>query len=146
MLTIKKMTEAMRDEVLPMVLAFYHSDAVCHAVPEETLRRTFNDAVSDDPVLEGFVLVEDGVIIGFAYTTTFYACEVGGRCMMIEEIFLKEEARGKGYGTEFFNRLFSQHPEITRFRLEATEENQAAIALYKRLGFDFLDYLQLVRE
>lgn len=146
MLTIEKMTEAMRDEVLPMVAAFYHSDAVCHAVPEEILRRTFQDAVSNDPVLEGYVLKEDGVIIGFAYTTTFYACEVGGRCMMIEEIFLKEEARGKGYGTEFFKQLFAQHPEITRFRLEATEENQAAIALYKRLGFDFLDYLQLVRE
>ena len=101
MFTVEKMTEDMRDEVLPMVDAFYQSDAVSHEVERERREQTFADAVSDDPVLEGYVLKEDGKIIGFGYVTIYYACEVGGRCLMFEELYLKEEARGKGYGSRF---------------------------------------------
>ncbi len=145
-LAIQKMTADMHDTVLEMVGQFYQSDAVSHPVPMEKLEQTFKDAVSDDPVLEGYVLTVDGEIIGFAYVTVFYACEVGGRCMMIEELFFKEEHRGKGYGSEFFNWLVENNPNIKRFRLEVTEENKKAIALYRKLGYEFLDYGQMVRE
>ena len=35
MFAIEKMTEEMRPEVMPMVDAFYHSDAVSHEVERE---------------------------------------------------------------------------------------------------------------
>ena len=92
------------------------------------------------------MLTEEGKIIGFAYVTVFYACEVGGRCLMFEELFLKEEARGKGYGTAFFKWVMESHPEVKRFRLEVTEENKRAIALYESLGFSFLDYGQMAKD
>lgn len=110
MFALKKMTKEMHDEVLAMVEQFYHSDAVCHPVPEERLEQTFADAVSDDPILEGFVLTEDGKTVGFAYITEYYACEVGGRCLMFEELYLKEETRGKGYGTRFFDEIMKAKP------------------------------------
>ncbi|MBQ8184786.1 MAG: GNAT family N-acetyltransferase [Lachnospiraceae bacterium] len=146
MIRIEKMTEEMRTPVLEMVEEFYHSDAVCHPVPMEVLAQTFEDAVSPDPVLTGYVLKEADAIVGFAYVTLFYACEVGGRCLMLEELFIKEEARGKGYGTAFFKWVMESHPQVKRFRLEVTEENKKAIALYKSLGFEFLDYRQMVRD
>ena len=98
MFYLKKLTKEMHDEVLAMVEQFYHSDAVSHPVPMEKLEQTFADAVSEDSILEGFVLNEDDTTVGFAYITEYYACEVGGRCLMFEELFLKEEFRGKGYG------------------------------------------------
>ena len=58
-LYLKKMTKEMHDEVLAMVEQFYHSDAVSHPVPMEKLEQTFADAVSEDSILEGFVLNED---------------------------------------------------------------------------------------
>lgn len=146
MLQFEKMTEAMRRPVLEMVQEFYHSDAVCHAVPLPVLERTFQDAVSEEPALTGYVLVEDGKMAGFAYVTVFYACEVGGKCLMLEELFLKEEARGRGYGSAFFKWIMESHPEVKRFRLEVTEENKRAIALYESMGFSFLDYRQMVKE
>ena len=146
MLEIKKMTGDMRETVLDMVIQFYHSNAVSHEVPTPVLEQTFLDAVSEDPVLMGYVLTEEGKIIGFAYVTVFYACEVGGRCLMFEELFLKEEARGKGYGTAFFKWVMESHPEVKRFRLEVTEENKRAFALYESLGFSFLDYGQMAKD
>ena len=146
MFHIEKMQGCMREEIMPMVQAFYHSDAVCHPVPEEILEQTFADAVSSDPVLEGYALMEDENIVGFAYTTVYYACEVGGRCMMFEELYLKEETRGKGYGTLFFEQVMEQHPEVRRFRLEVSRSNEKAVRLYERLGFTFLEYDQMVKD
>ncbi len=146
MFHIERMKESMRKEVLSMVNAFYHSDAVCHPVDAAILERTFEDAVSEDPVLEGHVLMEDECIVGFGYTTIYYACEVGGKCMMFEELYLKEETRGKGYGSRFFQEIMEQHPEVVRFRLEVTRSNEAAVRLYERLGFSFLEYDQMVLD
>ena len=146
MFHIEKMQESMRDKVLPMVQEFYHSDAVCHPVKSAVLERTFEDAVSEDPLLEGYVLMEDEEIIGFGYTTIFYACEAGGRCMMFEELYLKKETRGKGYGSRFFQEVMKQHPEVMRFRLEVTRSIEAAVRLYERLGFTFLEYDQMVLD
>ena len=130
MFHIEQMKESMRADVLSMVQEFYHSDAVCHPVETAVLERTFEAAVSEDPVLEGHVLMEGDRIVGFGYTTVYYACEVGGKCMMFEELFLKEETRGKGYGS----------------RLEVTRSNEAAVRLYERLGFTFLEYDQMVLD
>lgn len=146
MFTVEKMTEDMRDEVLPMVDAFYQSDAVSHEVERERREQTFADAVSADPVLEGYVLKEDGKIIGFGYVTIYYACEVGGRCLMFEELYLKEEARGKGYGSRFFEAVMQERTDVRRFRLEVTKKNQRAARLYERLGFQFLDYDQMALD
>ena len=80
MLEIKEMLPQDEAAVLPMVNGFYHSDAVDHQVDEKILRKTFLDAVSGDcPALRGVTLWEGEKMVGFAYLTTFYACEVGGR-------------------------------------------------------------------
>ena len=146
MFHIERMQKNMRDEVIPMVQEFYHSDAVCHPVEQAVLERTFADAVSEDPVLEGWVLMEDEQIVGFGYTTVYYACETGGKCMMFEELYLKEETRGKGYGSRFFREIMERQREVVRFRLEVTRSNEAAVRLYERLGFTFLEYDQMVLD
>ena len=146
MLQIRKMTGADAKTVLPMVYGFYRSDAVDHAVPEETLNRTVQGAVTDGSLLEGFVLEDETGAVGFAYLSPYYACEVGGVNMMLEEIFIIPEAQGKGYGTEFFRWMEETYPEVRRFRLEVTESNQAAVRLYKKLGYDFIRYEQMAKD
>lgn len=146
MFNIEKMTAEMKPEVMAMVKGFYQSDAVDHTVDPDALERTFADAVSAEPSIQGYVLREDENIIGFAYVTVFYACEVGGRCLMFEEIFIKEQARGKGYGTEFIQWIMDSNPDIKRFRLEVTSSNEQAVRLYKSMGFEFLSYEQMIKD
>ena len=65
---------------------------------------------------------------------------------MFEELYLKEEARGKGYGSRYFEAVMKARPEVKRFRLEVTRSNEGAVRLYQKLGFEFLDYDQMVLD
>ena len=147
MLTMREICREDRDIVLPMVEQFYHSDAVDHAVPMETLERSFDAAVDpNQPLLRGILLSEGEMPIGFLYLTTCYSCEVGGECLFIEELFIKEAFRGKGYGKAVMDWLVKEYPQCRRLRLEVTQVNQTAIRLYEKCGFTWLRYDQMVLD
>ncbi|MCD8356217.1 MAG: GNAT family N-acetyltransferase [Clostridia bacterium] len=144
MLTVRLMTAQDETYIMPLVKQFYSCEAVDHAVPMAVLQQTFRQAVSDNPLLEGFVLQEDGKNVGYAYITHMYASEAGP-CIMIEELMIEPLARGKGLGNAFFEWLFDAYPDTARFRLEVTPTNSRARALYERLGFVSLGYDQMIR-
>ena len=55
--------------------------------------------------------------------------------------------RSRGIGSELFRYVENEYKNVAcRFRLEATRENERAVALYKKLGYDVFDYLQMVKE
>ena len=147
MLTIREMTAADRADVLPMVQTFYSSPAVEHSVPAAVLERSFAAAVDEkEASLRGFLLLEGESAVGYCYVTEFYSAEMGGRCLMIEELYFKDQCRGKGYGSQVFSWLMEQYPEHARLRLEVTGANEGAVRLYERLGFRFLEYKQMVLD
>lgn len=147
MLTIREITPADRDIVVPMVVDFYHSDAVDHVVPTEILERSFDAAANpEETLLRGILFYQDGKLAGYAYLTFCYSAEVGGRCVFIEEIFLKEEFRGNGLGREIMAWMEQEYPTARRFRLEVTQVNQRAVRLYEGSGYHYLRYDQMVLD
>lgn len=142
-MNIRPMAEADREAVLSMARQFYSGPAVDHPAPEEIIRRTFADAVGQNPHLRGVVLCEGAQPVGFAYLTTFYSCEVAGTVVMIEELFVCEEQRGRGLGQQFMDWLYAAYPTAARFRLEITPTNRA-VHLYRRNGFRDYNYGQMV--
>lgn len=135
-----------KQSVMEMVQEFYKSDAVDHPVELSTLEETFWNAASCNPMIRGVILEEKGEIVGYAYLTFYFASEVGGINLMLEEIFIKEQFRGRGYGRKFFEWLFEEYPNVKRYRLEVTRTNKNAAALYQKMGFEFLEYGQMIRD
>ena len=78
MLTFRDMTLDDRDTVLPMVDAFYRSNAVDHPVPREIVERSFLAAAGNEPLLRGTLIFEEGRLAGYLYVTLCYSAEVGG--------------------------------------------------------------------
>jgi GNAT superfamily N-acetyltransferase len=145
MLTFTDITAAHRELILPMVADFYRTDAVEHEVPVEIMERSFAAAADpDEPLLRGVLVEEDGVPAGYVYLTFCYSAEVGGRCVFIEEIFLKEDFRGRGLGREIMAWMEREYPQVRRFRLEVTQVNKQAIRLYEGSGYRYLRYDQMV--
>ncbi len=90
--------------------------------------------------------MEDEKVVGYGYVTGYYASEVGGMCMFMEEMYFTPECRGKGYGTKAYHWIVDHYPEYKRFRIEVTESNVNAKRLYERWGFRFLEYNQMVLD
>lgn len=147
MLTFRDILPEDRDLVVPMVIDFYHSDAVDHPVDTAILERSFQDAADPgEPLLRGLLIQWDGECAGYMYLTQCYSAEVGGRCVFIEEIFLKEAFRRRGLGTQIMAWLEREYPAARRFRLEVTQANQGAVRLYQKAGYQFLRYDQMVLD
>ena len=145
MLTFRDITAADHDLILPMVADFYRTDAVDHEVPVEIMERSFAACADpDEPLLRGVLVSRDGEAVGYVYLTFCYSAEVGGRCVFIEEIFLKEQFRGMGLGKEIMAWMEEEYPEVRRFRLEVAQVNKQAIRLYEGSGYKYLKYDQMV--
>ncbi len=145
MLTFREIIPQDRDTVLPMVRDFYRSEAVLHPVDPEILERSFRAAADPgEPLLRGVLLLEEDAPAGYLYITQCYAAEVGGRCVVLEEIYLKPEFRGRGLGTQVMDWLRKEYPGARRFRLEVTRENAGAVRLYERSEYRYLNYDQMV--
>lgn len=147
MLTFREITPQDHDLVIPMVEAFYHSDAVDHPVDAAILERSFRDAADPgEPLLRGLLIQWEGAPAGYMYVTQCYSAEVGGRCVFIEEIYLEPEFRRQGLGGQIMAWLEEEYPGARRFRLEVTQANQGAVRLYQKAGYDYLRYDQMVLD
>ncbi|MDO4633573.1 MAG: GNAT family N-acetyltransferase [Eubacteriales bacterium] len=142
---IRPMKNEDRQSVIDMMRIFYHSEAVLSDGSEEIYRNDVETCLSDSPFLEGFIFEEEGKTAGYAMIAKSFSTEFGKPCIWIEDLYLKEEYRGKGLGTAFFRYLEERFPQVI-FRLEAEEENERAIAVYHKNGYQVLPYLELIRE
>lgn len=144
---IRRIEEKDRDEYIKMAAEFYSSNAVLHPVPTEFFARTFDEMLSSDRYAVGYIIEKDGKTAGYALLAKTFSQEAGGMVVWAEELYIKPEFRSNGLGTEFFAYLEDNRTDdIKRIRLEVELENEGAVKLYKRLGYDFLEYNQMIKE
>lgn len=144
---IRKFTAQDRALYLQLTDEFYHSEAVLHPVPPQHRVATFEELMRSDTYAEGYVLESDGKVAGFALLSKTFSQEAGGLVVWIEELYLRPVFRGKGIGTHFLQECIKNRPpHVKRFRLEVEEKNHGAKKLYQRLGFQSLEYQQMVLD
>ena len=144
---IKSMTMEHMAEVVEMMRVFYASPAVLSNGSEEIFQNNVENCVNDNPYLEGYVFVEkskEDDILGYAMVAKSFSTEFGKPCMWIEDLYLKPNQRGKGIGTQFFSFIQKKYPNAL-LRLEVEVENERAIHVYKKCGFEELPYLEMKR-
>jgi len=142
----RNMTAADETAYLQLADAFYHSEAVLHPVPQIHMKRTFDAVISGSPFVSCWMMEWEGKIAGFALLAHTWSQESGGEVVWVEELYVLPEYRGKGLGNAFFAFLRDAYPCASRFRLEIEPDNERAERLYKKMGFDFLEYRQMVLD
>jgi GNAT superfamily N-acetyltransferase len=114
-------------------LAEYERLAHEAVVTEESLRETLFGKRAYAEVL---IALENEVPIGFALFFHNYSTFLGKPGLYLEDLFIKPEARGRGYGKELLRRLARIAVERNCGRMEwwVLDWNEPSIAFYKSLG------------
>ena len=143
--SIRQMVESDRAAVMDMMQTFYSSPAVLTNGSAEIFEADIDACVSDSPYAEGYVFEDGGEVIGYGMLAKSFSTEFGKPCIWIEDLYIKESYRGLGIGSAFFKLIGEKYADHL-FRLEAEEENERAIAVYKKNGFEVLPYLEMKKE
>jgi len=139
---IRKMTAQDKNTVIEMMRVFYSSPAVLSNGSEEIFNADVDACLNDSPYLEGYVFEENSKIQGYAMLAKSFSTEFGKPCIWIEDLYILSEYRGLGLGSGFFEFIKQQYPNAL-FRLEVEEENERAVKVYKKCGFEVLPYMEM---
>ena len=144
-ITIRSMMEQDRQEVLQMMRVFYASDAVQSNGSEEIFEKDICNCVEENPYLEGYIFEKEGKVLGYAMAAKSFSTEFGKPCIWIEDLYMKPESRGFGIGSHFFRYIKEKYPDAV-LRLEVEPENERAIHVYKKAGYEVLPYMEIIQK
>jgi GNAT superfamily N-acetyltransferase len=89
----------------------------------------------------------DGRVVGFALYFMTYSTFLGRPSLYLEDLFVLPEARRRGIGTGFFQRLIEMARELGcgRFEWTVLDWNEPAQNFYRSLGADVLPDWRICR-
>ena len=93
-------------------------------------------------------VVEEGnnsIIVGYAMIAHSFSTEFGKPCIWLEDLYLKENYRGKNIVPKFIEYIEKNNSNAI-LRLEVEEENSHAIHVYSKSGFSKLPYIEMKKE
>lgn len=146
MLTMREFNKEDFDCYCRMSDKFYQSGASTVAVPAENYKHTFEACLAKSPYLKGFIIEYGGKTAGYLLLTYTWYNEYSGETVTIDEIFVDDSFRGLGIGTKVIGWVYDTHNDYKGIQLEVRKDNKRAIELYQKLGFEFIEYEQMVMK
>ncbi len=135
--TFSTLTDMARGSVVEnMMAALFAEDPAAHAVDVAGFRRTIDVLIRDPAAGRIILFVEAEMPVGYAIVIPYWSNEFGGRLLVVDELFVIPERRGRGIARAFFSHLDATRPmEAIGVALEVTPANVRAKTLYASLGF-----------
>lgn len=132
---IEKVTAENFNEFFSLILKLAEYEKL--APPDRRAKaRLRKHALQERPFYEASIGRIGDKAVGYAIFFMTYSSFLGKPTLYLEDLFVLEEHRGKGYGRRFFDFLFREAKKRGCGRMEwcALDWNKSAIAFYEKLG------------
>lgn len=137
------------DAVTQMCVALYREDPGTRPVHAEDVGRTLAHFRAHPERGGVLVLLRDApardapgtreIPVGYAVLCAYWSNELGGLIAIVDELYVRPEARSQGIAKALFDALAAGRvagfASLVAIDLEVTPDNARARALYARLGF-----------
>ena len=106
-------------------------------LPTDAATRAFGTLIADPALGAVWLLEHDGEPAGYVVLTLCYAMEYGGLRGFVDDLFVREPARGRGLGGEAMREVRRAAVErgVRALQVEVGPANDPARRLYERSGF-----------
>jgi len=104
----------------------------------EASKKLFAEFLLDGNLGKAWLIFLENEIVGYAILTFVFSFEYGGRIAFLDELYIKEEARGKGIGknTIAFVQEQARKAQLKIIYLEVEPHNEKAQQLYLSSQFE----------
>ena len=122
--------------ITQMMQDFYAIDN--YPIDVEVAKNLFQEFISNEHLGKSWLIYSENEIVGYIILTYIFSFEYGGKIAFLDELFIKETARGKGIGKEAIQFIQREVPKLSLklLYLEVEPHNENAQKLY--LAHDFV--------
>ncbi len=124
------------EEVLSMMIDFYAIDD--YPIDRDKSTALFHEFIQNSELGQCFIILnEEKEVCGYIIYVSIFSFEMGGRVMLLDELYVKKEYQGKGIGRsalEFVKKIAIEN-NFKRIVLEVEPHNSRAITLYESERF-----------
>jgi GNAT superfamily N-acetyltransferase len=128
-----------QEEDIPNILSLIHALADYERAPDEVIATETllkENLFGAHPAAEVLLLEEKRESVGFALFFHNFSTWMGRRGLYLEDLFVRPEKRGLGYGRALLVRLaeIARERECGRMEWAVLDWNEPAIQFYRKLG------------
>lgn len=123
--------------ITQMMQDFYAIDN--YPMDVEVAKNLFHEFISNENLGKSWLIYSENEIVGYIILTFIFSFEYGGKIAFVDELFIKETARGKGIGKEAIQFIQREVPKLSLklLYLEVEPHNENAQKLYLAHDFEF---------
>ena len=123
--------------ITQMMQDFYAIDN--YPIDVEVAKNLFQEFISNEHLGKSWLIYSENEIVGYIILTYIFSFEYGGKIAFVDELFIKETARGKGIGKEAIQFIQKEVPKLSLklLYLEVEPHNENAQKLYLAHDFEF---------
>ena len=144
-INIRKFKLIDKKELIELIQNLYKKDSNGESINLQKINRTLKELFLHTEKGSIFVIEEKEKIIGYSIIINYWSNEFGGNILFIDEIFIHQDYRNMGIGTNFINYLIKNKINSSvGIQLEVVKSNTKAKNFYEKLGFNLSDRIHMI--
>lgn len=135
MATYRPISENDLQILVEMMSDFYAIDG--YPINVDVSKDLFRQFIQNENLGKSWLIEQNGNVLGYIILTFIFSFEFAGKIAFVDELYIKEEARGKGFGKSSIDFIKSEAEKLglKLLYLEVEHHNSNAKKLYSGKGF-----------